>query len=93
MARDVILEWNAVMLQANANDHALAHPEEGGPVLTGRAFAIVSGAMYDAYNSIKHLGGAFMTTASRQGSQHRCRRCPGRARHAAGAVPLTEKPL
>jgi hypothetical protein len=64
MARDVILEWNAVMLRSNANDHALNHPEEGGPVLTGRAFAIVSGAMYDAYNSIKHLGGAFMTTAS-----------------------------
>lgn len=63
MARDVILEWNAVMLEANARDHALAHPEEGGPVLTGRAFAIVSGAMYDAYNSVKHIGGAFLTTA------------------------------
>src|SRR6184192_617444 len=56
MARDAILDWNAVMLQANANDHALAHPEEGGPVLTARAFAIASLAMYDAYNSIKHTG-------------------------------------
>src|SRR6187401_2443071 len=62
MARDVILEWNTVMLRANANDHALALPEEGGPVLTGRAFAIVSAAMYDAYNSIDHIGDAFLTT-------------------------------
>jgi hypothetical protein len=63
MARDVILDWNSVMLQANANDHALAKPEQGGPVLTGRAFAIVSVAMYDAYNSIKPTGTAYLTTA------------------------------
>src|SRR5436190_18187356 len=63
MARDTILDWNAVMLQANANDHALAHPEEGGPVLTGTAFAIVSVAMYDAYNSVKHVGTPFLVTA------------------------------
>jgi hypothetical protein len=63
MARDSILEWNAVMLQANANDHALAAPEQGGPVLTGRAFAIVSGAMYDAYNSVKRVGDQYLVTA------------------------------
>ena len=64
MARDVILDWNAVMLQANANDHALGHPEQGGPVLTGRAFAIVSVAMYDAYNSIKHIGSCLFDDCS-----------------------------
>src|SRR5205085_7775622 len=63
MARDAILDWNAVMLQANANDHALAHPEEGGPVLTARAFAIASLAMYDAYNSIKPIGTPFLVSA------------------------------
>jgi hypothetical protein len=62
MARDAILDWNAMMLQANANDHALDHPEEGGPVLTARAFAITSAAMYDAYNSIKHIGNSYLTT-------------------------------
>src|SRR5262245_48745965 len=67
MAVDSILSWNSVMLQANANDHALAHPEQGGPVLTGRAFAIVSVAMYDAYNSIKHIGTPFLVTAPTSG--------------------------
>src|SRR5262245_20186585 len=62
-AVDVILEWNAVMLQANAVDHSLSAPEQGGPTLTGRAFAIVSAAMYDAYNSIHHIGDAYLTIA------------------------------
>ncbi len=63
MAVDSILSWNSVLLQANADDHALDHPEEGGPVLTARAFAIVSVAMYDAYNSVKHVGTPFLVTA------------------------------
>src|SRR5262249_26193289 len=62
-AVDVILEWNAVMLEANAVDHSLSAPEEGGPTLTGRAFAIVSVAMYDAYNSIHRIGDAYLTMA------------------------------
>src|SRR5205823_5769869 len=67
MAVDSILSWNSVLLQANANDHALDHPEEGGPVLTGRAFAVVSVAMYDAYNSVKHVGTPFLVTAPTSG--------------------------
>jgi hypothetical protein len=63
MAVDSILSWNSVLLRANANDHALAHPEQGGPVLAARAFAIVSVAMYDAYNSVKHIGTPFLVTA------------------------------
>src|SRR5262245_25856469 len=62
---DVILEWNAVMLGANAADHARTSPEQGGPVLTGRAFAIVSTAMYDAYNSIEKIGEAYLVKAPR----------------------------
>src|SRR5262249_18030736 len=62
MAFDSILSWNSVMLQANANDHALDHPEQGGPVLTWPAFAIVSGAMSDVYNSVKHTGTPFRVT-------------------------------
>ncbi len=60
-AVDVILEWNDVMLEANARDHSRKAPEQGGPVLTGRAFGIVSAAMYDAYNSINHVGEKFFT--------------------------------
>jgi len=61
--RDVILEWNAVMLQADANDHARTSPQQGGPILASRAFAIVSAAMYDAYNSIEKIGEAYLVTA------------------------------
>jgi hypothetical protein len=63
MAVDVFLEWNDVLLDANAVDHSLAAPEQGGPILTSRAFAIVSAAMYDAYNSIEKIGEAYLVTA------------------------------
>lgn len=62
LAADVILEWNSVMLNANAADHSVASPEQGGPILTARAFAIVSAAMYDAYNSVEHIGKAYLVT-------------------------------
>ena len=60
MATDVILEWNDVLLTANAADHARSAPEQGGPILTARAFAIVSAAMYDAYNSIERMGAPYL---------------------------------
>jgi hypothetical protein len=63
MAADVILEWNSIMLNANAVDHTLAASQEGGPILTARAFAIVSAAMYDAYNSVEHIGSAYLVNA------------------------------
>jgi len=62
MAVDVILEWNDVLLEANANDHSRLAPEQGGPILTARAFAIVSAAMYDAYNSVEHIGEPFLVS-------------------------------
>jgi hypothetical protein len=65
MDGDPILEWNAVMLEANAVDHAQTAPEQGGPILTSRAFAIVSAAMYDAYNSIERIGEPYLVTAKR----------------------------
>ncbi|MDX1927608.1 MAG: phosphatase PAP2 family protein [Pirellulaceae bacterium] len=60
---DSILEWNDVMLEANAADHARTRPEQGGPILTARAFAIVSAAMYDAYNSVEHIGSDYLVKA------------------------------
>jgi hypothetical protein len=60
---DVILEWNAVLLQANAVDHSGPAPEQGGPTLTARAFAIVSAAMYDAYNSVHPIATPYLTVA------------------------------
>ena len=66
MATDVILEWNEVMLTANAADHS-GTAEQGGPILTARAFAMVSGAMYDAYNSIERMGAPFIIRAKVKG--------------------------
>jgi hypothetical protein len=65
MAVDVILEWNEVMLEANAIDHARTAPQQGGPILTARAFAITSAAMYDAYNSVQQIGDPYLVTALR----------------------------
>jgi len=55
-ASDPILAWNEVLLQANAADHSRPAPEQGGPNLTARAFAVVSVAMYDAFNSTNPVG-------------------------------------
>jgi Vanadium chloroperoxidase N-terminal domain len=47
-----LLFWNGIALNANALDHALARPDQGGPLRTARAFAIVHIAMFDAFNAI-----------------------------------------
>ncbi len=39
-----------------AADHRRIFTEQGGPILTSRAFAMVSGAMYDANNSVQRIG-------------------------------------
>lgn len=52
--RDAILDWNAIALQAVAEDHSgtFGDPDQGGPARTANALAIVHAAMYDALNSI-----------------------------------------
>jgi len=47
-----LLFWNGIALNANALDHALARPDQLGPLRTARAFAIVHIAMFDAFNAI-----------------------------------------
>ena len=51
-SEDPILAWNQVMLDANAIDTTLSPQDNPGPTFCSRAFAIVSVAMYDAFNSI-----------------------------------------
>ena len=51
--RDSVLDWNAILLQANADDHTFGSPEQGGPTRTSRAMAIVHAAIFDAVNSIE----------------------------------------
>jgi hypothetical protein len=51
---DPILHWNAIAIQADADDHTgtFGFPEQMGPGRASRALAIVHIAMYDAVNSI-----------------------------------------
>jgi hypothetical protein len=55
MAVDSILHWNAIALQAEANDKSNIYGSADAPGPTGasRALAIVSVAMFDAINSIE----------------------------------------
>lgn len=53
---DVVLAWNQVMIDANSIDSRASPPDQPGPAYTGRAFAIVSAAVFDASNAIN---GAF----------------------------------
>jgi membrane-associated phospholipid phosphatase len=47
-----LIHWNTVTLDAEAADKSLASPDEVGPARTGRAFAMVHIAMYDAVVAI-----------------------------------------
>jgi hypothetical protein len=67
-AVDVILEWNAVMLQADVVTHSSAPAEQPGPVLASRAFAMTSAAMYDAYNSIERIGQRYLISVPVSGN-------------------------
>lgn len=52
---DAILFWNAITLQACANDYdtsIASTPDQPGPTTTSRAFAIIHGAMYDAMKAL-----------------------------------------
>jgi hypothetical protein len=58
---DPILEWNAVMIEANAVDCAQTNQQQPGPILVARAFAMTSAAMYDAFNSIESIGTPYLS--------------------------------
>jgi len=52
LSADMVVQWNAIALQAAVNDYSLAPGYEIGPTRLGRAMAIVQGAVYDSVNSI-----------------------------------------
>src|SRR4051794_31629316 len=50
---DMVLQWNAVALDAVKNDYAIGHtPDQAGPTRAARALAIVHMAMYDAVEAV-----------------------------------------
>lgn len=54
---DVILNWNAVAIEANRVSHTDGSKEQNGPTLSSRALAIVHLAMYDAYAGVANTPG------------------------------------
>ncbi|MGH9957187.1 MAG: hypothetical protein ACREBC_08665, partial [Pyrinomonadaceae bacterium] len=68
--RDAILDWNAIALQAVAEDHSgtFGDPEQGGPTRASRALAIVHAAMYDALNSIDPQATPYFTSHPARGA-------------------------
>lgn len=52
---DVILNWNAVAIEANRVSHTDGSKEQNGPTLSSRALAIVHLAMYDAYAGVANI--------------------------------------
>jgi hypothetical protein len=55
LSADVVLEWNAIALDALKNDSLLgANAKQVGPTRASRALAIVQAAVFDAVNSIDH---------------------------------------
>jgi hypothetical protein len=68
--RDSILDWNAIALEANKQDHSGTYgaPEQGGPTRSSRALAIVHVAMYDALNSIEPKAAPYLTSKPSPGA-------------------------
>jgi len=60
---DPVLHWNAIALQAVADDHTgtFGLTEQGGPTRTARALAIMHAAIYDAVNSIDRSHEPYLT--------------------------------
>src|SRR5262249_45454314 len=53
LSGDVVLEWNAIALDAIKNDSLLgANSKQNSPIRSSRALAIVQAAVFDAVNSI-----------------------------------------
>jgi hypothetical protein len=63
-AVDVILEWNAVALEVNRVSYSGGVVNDQlGPTRSSRALAIVHGAMFDAWNSVKRKYTPYLVNA------------------------------
>src|SRR5437660_2866298 len=62
-ATDVVMEWNAVAIEAAKEDHAIGAPGlQFGPTRTSRRLAIGSIAVYDSVNAIDRTCAPFLVT-------------------------------
>ena len=79
-AADPVLLWNAVALDAVADDYAVGvDPEQKGPTATARALAIVHAAIYDAVNAFGHAFEPYLVSvkapATASSRTRACSRC------------------
>jgi hypothetical protein len=58
---DVVLEWNAIALDALKNDSLLSAPRQNNPGSASRALAIAQAAVFDAVNSIDRSYEPYLT--------------------------------
>src|SRR6516164_9578508 len=62
-ATDVVMEWNAVAIEAAKEDHAIGAPGlQFGPTRTSRALAIESIAVYDSVTAIDRSCSPFLVS-------------------------------
>ena len=52
LSADMVIQWNAIAIEAAKRDYSLALGYQIGPTRLGRAMAIVQAAVYDSVNSI-----------------------------------------
>src|SRR6516165_5684863 len=52
LSADMVIQWNAIAIEAAKRDYSLPQSYQIGPTRLGRAMAIVQAAVYDAVNSI-----------------------------------------
>ncbi|HEV3080485.1 MAG TPA: vanadium-dependent haloperoxidase [Gemmataceae bacterium] len=63
LSGDVVLEWNALAIEAAKIDHGLNAPRlQFGPTRVGRVMAIVQGAIFDAVNAIDRSYTPYLVT-------------------------------
>jgi hypothetical protein len=60
MSADMVLQWNAIAIQAAVNDYSLPQSYQVGPTRLSRAMAIVQAAVYDTANSIAPQYAAYL---------------------------------
>src|SRR4051794_13491282 len=63
LSGDVVLQWNALAIEAAKIDHGIGAPNlQIGPTRVGRVMAIVQGAIFDAVNAIDRSYTPYLVT-------------------------------
>ncbi len=91
MAGDGILHWNAIALEAEADDKSgiFGSADAAGPTGASRALAIVHVAMFDAINSVLGQYEPYLIKVVGAGRQYRRCYWPGGPRYVGERISQT----